>query len=85
MYFMHTIQYTIRNIPPAVDRVIRKRSRLNGTSFNQTVVDLLVQQTGGVAQPGNENFSWLYNQQTLDNTFDETLQSLSMPDKRLWH
>lgn len=35
------IQHTIRNIPPHVDRVIRKRAAQTGTSFNQTVVELL--------------------------------------------
>ena len=38
---MSKIQYTIRNIPPAVDKVIKKRSKQSGKSFNQTVVELL--------------------------------------------
>ncbi len=82
---MTKIQYTIRNIPPAVDKVIRKRSKQLGTSFNQTVVDLLSLQTFGTTTPQTDStFDWLYNQKTLDNTFDETIKNLSRIDEKLW-
>ncbi len=64
---MSKIQYTIRNIPPTVDRVIRKRSKQSGKSFNQTVVDLLSLQTFGTTQPPlDSNFDWLYGAMQLD-------------------
>lgn len=82
---MTKIQYTIRNIPPAVDRVIRKRSQQTGKSFNQTVVDILSLQTFGTTTPKAEaDFDWLYNQKTLDETFDETIKDLAQIDKKLW-
>lgn len=82
---MSTIQYTIRNIPPVVDQVIRKRSKQTGKSFNQTVVDMLSLQSVGTTQPKeNNNFDWLFGSMKLDDKFDEAIKDLSQIDKGLW-
>jgi hypothetical protein len=82
---MSTIQYTIRNIPPAVDRVIRKKSHQEGKSFNQTVVDLLSLQTFGTITPKEDaNFDWLFNTGTLDEGFDKAITEQSQIDEALW-
>jgi len=83
--YMATIQYTIRNIPPSVDMIIRKRSKQSGKSFNQTVVELLSLQTFGTTKiPTDNNFDWLFNKNTLDESFDEAIESMSKVDKKLW-
>ena len=82
---MRSIQYTIRNIPPVVDQVIRKRANQSGKSFNQTVVKLLSLQTIGHTKPENDhNFDWLFNRNGLDSSFDTTIESLSQVEKKLW-
>lgn len=82
---MSNIQYTIRNIPAPVDKVIRKRSKQSGKSFNQTVVDLLSLQTFGTTEVAkDDNFDFLYNKNTLDNSFDEAIKDISEVDKKLW-
>jgi hypothetical protein len=82
---MSKIQYTIRNIPPEVDRVIKKRSRQSGKSFNQTVVDLLSLQTFGTTDvPTSNNFDWLFGANTLDDSFDGAIKDLSQIDEKLW-
>ena len=82
---MVKIQYTIRNIPPSVDEVIRKRSKATGKSFNQTVVDLLSLQTFGTTNPKiDTEFSWLYNKNSLDDNFDSVVNDLSHVDKKIW-
>jgi hypothetical protein len=82
---MNNIQYTIRNIPPAVDGVIRKRSKQTGKSFNQTVVELLTLQTFGTSQPpADDSFGWLYGKNTLGKSFDDTIEKLSAIDEKLW-
>jgi hypothetical protein len=82
---MSNIQYTIRNIPKPVDQVIRKRSKQSGQSFNQTVVDLLSMQTFGTTKVSNDdNFDWLYNKNTLDDSFDDAIKDISKVDKKLW-
>ncbi len=83
--YMTKIQYTIRNIPPAVDKVIKKRSKQSGKSFNQTVVDLLSLQTFGTTEvPTDNNFDWLFGANTLDDSFDEAIKDLSQIDEKLW-
>ncbi len=82
---MHKIQYTIRNIPDPVDKVIRKRAAQSGKSFNQTVVEMLTQQTFGTDTPRqSDNFEWLYGKNTLDDSFDQAIDELSKPDTKLW-
>lgn len=82
---MTYLQYTIRNIPETVDKVIRKRAKQSGKSFNQTVVEILTLQTFGTTTPPTEsNFDWLYGQNTLDDSFDDAIKELSQIDERLW-
>lgn len=82
---MTKLQYTIRNIPPVVDRVIRKRSKQSGQSFNQTVVDLLSLQTLGTTKPPvDDNFDWLFGAMQLDDGFDEAIKEQSRIDEELW-
>ena len=82
---MNSSQYTIRNIPPAMDKVIRKRAKLQGSSFNQTVVDLLSLQLFGTTKPQEEKgFDWLFNTGTLDEGFDAAIAELSQVDEALW-
>ncbi len=80
---MNAIQYTIRNIPPEVDRVIRKRARQTGQSFNSTVVEALTRQTLG-AKGAPLNFDWLFGAKTLGDGFDDAVKQLSEPDEQLW-
>lgn len=82
---MTKIQYTIRNIPPSVDKVIRKRASQSGKSFNQMVVDMLSLQTFGTTKPAaNDNFDWLYGAMQLDDEFSEAIKQQSRVDKELW-
>ena len=82
---MEKIQYTIRNIPAAVDRVIRKRAKDQGASFNQTVVDLLTTQVfGNKKLPEDTGFDWLFNKSGEDAGFDTAIAELSQIDEALW-
>lgn len=82
---MAKLQYTIRNIPPVVDSIIRKRSKQTGKSFNQTVVDLLSLQTTGTTKPSVDgNFEWLFGAMTLDEGFEEAIKDQSLIDKNIW-
>lgn len=82
---MSNIQYTIRNIPPAVDMVVRKRAKQSGKSFNQTVVDLLsLQVIGTTSTDTDTGFDWLFGQNTLDDQFDDAISDMSKVDETLW-
>ena len=79
---MTSIQYTIRNIPPEVDKTLKKRARITGKSFNQVVVDELSKNVDKT----NGKFDWLIN--TMDSAegkkFDEALADLNRPDPDFW-
>ncbi len=47
----HARQYTIRNVPPAVDRVLKRRAKESGKSFNQVAVEALVTGAGQELKP----------------------------------
>ena len=82
---MTSVQYTIRKVPAAVDKVIRKRAQQTGKSFNQTVVDMLALQTFGTTDvPKDTDFDWLFGANTLDDSFDKAIKDLSKADKKLW-
>lgn len=78
------IQYTIRNIPPSVDKALKKRAQITRKSFNQTVVDELSKLVEPASQ--KEDFSWLANTITEEDAkiFDETLADLNKPDPKFW-
>ncbi len=38
---MHSKQYTIRNVPDRIDRVLRKRAKATGKSLNQIALEAL--------------------------------------------
>ncbi len=41
----HLKQYTLRNIPQEVDRVLKRKSQETGKSFNQVAIDALTEGT----------------------------------------
>jgi hypothetical protein len=48
-------------------------------------VDLLTLQTFGTTQIDNDdNFDWLFNKNTLDDSFDRAVKDISQVDKKLW-
>jgi hypothetical protein len=47
----HTKQYTIRNIPERVDRVLKKKAKESGKSFNQVALEALASGAGESMKP----------------------------------
>ncbi|MGI9027236.1 MAG: FitA-like ribbon-helix-helix domain-containing protein [Candidatus Saccharimonadales bacterium] len=67
---MNSIQYTIRNIPEPVDKVLRQKARTQGKSFNQTVIDTLEQATVKPKKIGHD-LDWFIGKGSLGKEFDE--------------
>lgn len=80
---MSTQQYTIRNVPESVTRVLKKRAQREKKSFNQTVVDVLMEQTQGVGGK-DDKVGWLFGKHQLDEKFDEAIKQQSKIDEDLW-
>ncbi len=79
-------QYTVRGIPPAVDRALRKRAHRNRRSLNATIIEVLAEWTQGAPGDDEEHsiFDQLFGADTLDDEFDEAVDSMSQPDPTLW-
>jgi hypothetical protein len=75
-------QYTIRGIPPEVDRALRNKAAQLKVSLNQLVVDELTRTTIGRAR--KSDFSGLVGQWIPDPAFDEVLASQRQIDWDKW-
>ena len=67
------IQYTIRGIPPEVDKVLREKAARRGLSLNQAVVEELIGAT--VGRQKKADFSDLVGKWEPDPGFDEIIAS----------
>ena len=45
------MQYTLRNVPPVVDRALRALARRDGKSLNEAAIDALARALGYSAEP----------------------------------
>jgi plasmid stability protein len=78
------MQYTIRNIPPELDRAVKARARQLGKSLNQFVLEALAQ---GLGQPvrrrnlRNMPGSWSRREAA---EFDRFLEDHRQIDEALW-
>jgi hypothetical protein len=79
---LQVAQYTIRGIPPEVDRALRKKAAQLKLSLNQLVVNELTQAT--IGRPRKADFSGLVGQWTPDPAFDEVIASQRQIDWDKW-
>jgi hypothetical protein len=76
------VQYTIRGIPPEVDRVLRQKAARRKQSLNRVVLEeLTVAAIGG--QP-RADFADLAGRWTPDPAFDEILAAQRRIDRDKW-
>lgn len=76
------VQYTIRGIPPEVDRALRLKASQRKLSLNQVLLDELTQAT--VGQTVKADFSDLVGKWTPDPAFDEVIASQRKIDRAKW-
>ena len=76
------VQYTIRGIPPEVDRALRRKASIRKQSLNQIIVDELTTATGTFRQ--RADFSDVTGRWTPDPAFDEIISTLRKIDPDKW-
>ncbi|MCP5113887.1 MAG: hypothetical protein GY953_23895 [bacterium] len=77
-----TPQYTIRGVPPDVDRALRQKAAQRKQSLNQVIIDELTAATVGRAQ--RADFSDLVGQWTPDPAFDDIIAAQRQIDWDKW-
>ena len=75
-------QYTVRGIPPEVDRALRRKAAHRKQSLNQVIVDELIAATTGSRR--RVDFTDLVGQWTPDAAFDEILAAQRQIDPDKW-
>lgn len=82
---MNSIQYTVRNIPEPVDKVLRDMAARKRQSFNQTVVDALQKATGVGGKPSlHDELDWFIgSNKEHDIQFDTAQKWLDSAPKDL--
>ncbi|MBC8089756.1 MAG: hypothetical protein H7Z40_21030 [Phycisphaerae bacterium] len=79
------MQYTLRNVPAFLDRVLRRRARQTGASLNDVVLEALTREAGLAAEPvQRRTLADLAGQWVDDPQFDEAMQQQDTIDPRLW-
>jgi plasmid stability protein len=79
------MQYTLRNIPPAVDRALRARARREGKSLNEVALRALAHALGAAETPVRHRaLDDLAGTWRDDPEFDEALAALHQVDQSLW-
>lgn len=76
------VQYTIRGVPPEVDRALRQRAARRKQSLNQLILEELT--TATIGDRPKADFSDLVGRWTPDPAFDEILATQRQIDREKW-
>jgi plasmid stability protein len=78
-------QYTLRNIPPALDRALRERAEHEGKSLNQVAREALKRGVGLPEQePALHDLDHLIGTWQDDPAFDEAIALQDTVDPEAW-
>lgn len=80
---MKVPQYTIRNIPPSVDRYLRKRAEISGLSLNQTIVNELTERAGLVDNDIVDSLEWFIGKGFIGDDAVMVIEDDDKKQKRL--
>jgi adenylate kinase len=78
----HELQYTVRGIPPEVDRELRRKAAQRKQSLNQIIVDELTAATTGLRK--RSDLRDVLGQWTPDPAFDDIIASQRQIDPDKW-
>jgi hypothetical protein len=74
---MSRIQYTIRAIPPGLDKALRQKSKATGKSLSDVVIATLEKGAGVNTQSTFHDLDWFIGGKSLEQTFAENLEWLN--------
>ena len=78
------VQYTVRGIPPEIDKVLRRRARQRGISLNRLLVEELSVSGGGAAPRRYRLLKDVGGRWQDDPEFDRILSEQRRIDADLW-
>ena len=79
------MQYTLRDIPPAVDTELRRRAQATGRSLNAIAIEVLKRGAGlGEAPFPQRDLADIAGTWVEDDEFDRAIKDQHRIDRRLW-
>jgi len=79
------MQYTIRNLPKALDKLIRKRAKEEGKSLNTVAVEALMEAFGlRGSEPAHRDVGRLAGSWVEDPVVDDALREQRTIDDEMW-
>ncbi len=79
------MQYTLRDVPPNLDRAVRRRARQARKSLNQVLLDALLGAFGLTREPPRQrDLSDVSGTWRDDAKFDEVIREQRRIDPDLW-
>ncbi|MEO7362923.1 MAG: hypothetical protein ABI120_21500 [Gemmatimonadaceae bacterium] len=83
--YIKCMQYTLRNIPPHLNRVLRMRARRTGLSLNEVVLEALIREAGLSAELiQRRSLTDLAGTWAEDPEFDEAIRDQDSVDPLIW-
>jgi DNA polymerase III delta subunit len=83
--YAQCMQYTIRNLPARLDKLIRKRAKEEGKSLNTVAVEALMEAFGlGGSSPSHRDVGDLAESWVEDAVVEEALQAQRRIDDEMW-
>ncbi len=79
------MQYTLRDIPPALDSELRRRAKDEGKSLNAVAIEALIRGAGlGETALRFRDLSDIVGTWQEDREFDQTIAEQDQIDEHLW-
>jgi hypothetical protein len=79
------MQYTLRNVPAALDEAIRRRAREEGKSLNEVAIEAMMRALGLQGEPTRQrDLSGVAGSWQPDPATDEALEEQRRIDPELW-
>ncbi|MDZ7794568.1 MAG: hypothetical protein U5P10_13015 [Spirochaetia bacterium] len=77
-------QYTVRNIPSALDRALREWARRRNVSLNQAIVDAIKRGIGMDKEQEHKDLDDLIGTWQQDEEFEQALSEQDTIEQELW-
>ncbi len=80
------LQYTVRGVPPDVDRALRERAHRERRSLNQLLLSALAHEAGVAESPDAtyDDLDYLAGRWRENRDFDRALEAQDQVDEDLW-
>jgi plasmid stability protein len=83
--YIACMQYTLRNIPSVLDRLLRQRARRDGKSLNDVAIEALSRGAGLTGERvKHRDLGDLAGLWQDDPTFDQAIREQDVVDDHLW-